>query len=213
MADDTYARQREYEERMAESIKQGRMDDADVWQGKLQAEFNQRTASERQKTQVAKRQAIEAKNRGVPFYDKGGKVKDTGLAFLHEGEEVIPEDKTKPKSRAASVMSKKDDDKGKKKSKKKKDSKKEAARKRRIRKMHLERSANGGYIAEHDYYPGEDKLPVDSERFALSDMDGLHGHMDEHMGPEEEMPEEEPVSEEMGEIEGMPTRRRPQMMR
>ncbi len=209
MADDTYARQREYEERMAESIKQGRMDDADMWQGKLQAEFGQRSAPQKQARLKAEREASEAKKRAVPFYTKGGKVKETGLAYLHEGEEVIPEDGVKPKSRAASVMSKKDDDKSKKKSKKKKDSKKEAARKRRLRKLHLERSANGGYIAEHDYYPDENKLPVDSERFALSDMAGLHGHMDEHMGPEEE---EEPLPEEMAGSETMPMRRRPPTM-
>jgi len=86
----TYERQREYESRQEESIRQKRMEDADVWQGKLQAEFNERTAPQRQRRLTAAREAAQAKKRGVPFYEHGGKVKETGPAFLHKGERVVP---------------------------------------------------------------------------------------------------------------------------
>jgi len=143
----------------------------------------------------------------LPSYEKGGKVKKTGLAIVHKGEKVVPEKKSK--SRAGAAMSGED----KAKSKPKKAAKKKS---RKVHRMEIKRAANGGYIATHHFKqePGEVGPAPESEDNALSDMNQLHDHLDEHMGPEDEAAEgPQPPEEEAGEPgEGAPAGPPPQGM-
>lgn len=91
----------------------------------------------------------------------------------------------KPKhSRVASALS--GSDKPKKKSAKKK-KKKSTARPHRVELTH---AASGGYIARHHFKPeGPTGVAPEMEEHAIPDIEGLHNHIDEHMG---EAPEPEP---------------------
>jgi len=48
--------------------------------------------------------------------------------------------------------------------------------------MHIRRSANGGYIAKHEY----DEPTQPSDEHVLPDHDALMEHVQEHMAPQEE---------------------------
>lgn len=71
------------------------------------------------------------------------------------------------------------------KAKSSKSSKSAKKKKKRPHRVAVER-AEGGYISEHSFPPGEDEGGGLPSRFVLPDMSALHGHMDEHMGPEEQ---------------------------
>jgi hypothetical protein len=126
--------------------------------------------------------------------EEGGKVKKTGYYKLHKDEKVTPagENKMAKKSEhAAGALGK--DKKG------KKDSKKD--KKKNVHRIHVRRSANGGYIAENEHAPvdgqeGQIGQTPPSEEHTYPDLAGLQGHIAEHMGPEEQEEQQEPSEEE-----------------
>jgi len=185
------ARQADIEDQMASAIKTGDTAVADARQRELAQEMRTRTQLHRV-------------GAAVPSYEKGGKVKKTGLALVHEGEEVVPADK--PKSRAGAAMS----GEGKDKKSKKKDSKKKKGSKKKPHRMEIRHAASGGYIATHHFKPEPDEMgrmgpSPESEDHAISDMAQLHDHMDEHMSQDDEEAEgQQPPEEEAAESEAPP---------
>lgn len=82
--------------------------------------------------------------------------------------------------RVKSVMSGGDK---KKKSKKKKSKKKKHSSK--VHKMHLSRTANDKYTAEHEFEPDASGVAPPSETHGLENIDELKDHVAEHMAPQE----------------------------
>lgn len=132
-------------------------------------------------------------------YKKGTKsVPKTGPAILDEGEAVIPKDKVK-KNRGLieglldgkeAAEEKAEGKKDSPKEEKKEHEKKKTAKKpkHRVHTMHIKR-AKGGFIVNHEVEPAEGGVMPTSEEnlpHVVSDMAGLHAHVDEHMGGEEE---------------------------
>ena len=132
-------------------------------------------------------------------YEKGTKADPkTGPAVVHKDEAIIPKDKAK-KNRGLieglldgkeAAEEKAEGKKDSPKEEKKEHEKKKTAKKpkHRVHTMHIKR-AKGGFIVNHEVEPGEGGVMPTSEEnppHVVSDMAGLHSHMDEHMGGEEE---------------------------
>lgn len=50
-----------------------------------------------------------------------------------------------------------------------------------VHRMHIRRGAKGGFIAEHHFKRQGEEMPEEPEEHVISDLQGLHDHMDEHM--------------------------------
>ena len=134
---------------------------------------------------------------GMPILHEGTKkVKKTGPAVLEKDEAVIPKDKAKKNRGLIEGLldgkeAKEEKEEGKKdspKEEKKEHEKKKPAKKpkHRVHTMHVKR-AKGGFIVNHEVEPGEGgTMPTSEENppHVVSDMAGLHAHMDEHLGDE-----------------------------
>lgn len=117
------------------------------------------------------------------MYKKGGKVKKTGWAIVHKGEEIKVAEKDKKDS-------------------KKKAGEKKKGAKKKVRAMHIRKAANEGYIATHDFEKPQggggdmgdmgDMATPPSEDHVLPNIQALQDHVGDHMGPQEEEPEPQP---------------------
>jgi hypothetical protein len=69
----------------------------------------------------------------------------------------------------------------------KKSAAKKGGKKRTVHKMHIRRTANGGYIAEHEFKGEPGEPPIENEEHHIPDLDTLQAHVGEHMAfPREE---------------------------
>lgn len=63
-----------------------------------------------------------------------------------------------------------------------KKSSKKSHGKHKVHRMHIRRSANGGYIAEHMGEPSEDGMMPPTEEHTLPDISALQQHVGDNMG-------------------------------
>ncbi len=138
-------------------------------------------------------------------FEKGGKVKKTGAYQLHEDEAVLPKNKKKAakiakehlgksggilaglKDLAEERDEKEDKPESKKAEKKEEKSEKSEKKVKKGRKhLHIRPADSGGFVVRHEPMDmKEDGTAGKPEEHVVSDLAGLHSHIDEHMGPEE----------------------------
>lgn len=65
----------------------------------------------------------------------------------------------------------------------------------KVHRMHIRRSANGGFIAEHHFKAekGKEADVQEPEEHQVSDIDQLKQHLEEHMGDQEAAPQAAPA--------------------
>ena len=119
-------------------------------------------------------------------FKHGGTVKKSGWAKVEKGERVVPKEKAmadEKRDRSKSAMG------GKAKASKKKSSK---GGKKRVKKMSIRHSKNGGYIIEHEHEkPSPTEEAPENEEHTAPDMEALQQHVADHMEPQPE-PQPEP---------------------
>jgi hypothetical protein len=67
---------------------------------------------------------------------------------------------------------------------------KKTGKKRTVHKMHIRRTANGGYIAEHEFKSEPGATPVENEEHHVPDLNTLQAHVGEYMASPREEEEE-----------------------
>ena len=116
------------------------------------------------------------------MYNKGGKVKKTGWAIVHKGEEIkVAEDK-----------------------KKKKKSGKKGGAKKHVHTMHIKHAENGGWIATHDVDKPEGPDGMGGGGTSQEDHiipagdDNLANHVTDHMGQDQQEEPQGPAAPAQG---------------